>query len=788
MFKNYLKIAWRGLEKNKLYSAINIGGLGIGMAVSFMLLLYVYNEFTYDDFHQNKNRIYKVMHNQPSNGEIFTGDATGAPESAALQKDYPEIEATVRLNSPYDQLFNHNNTALKISTSAADASFLDVFSVQFIKGNKQDAFKELASVIITESAAKTLFGNNDPIGQTVKMNGTQLVKVTAVIKDWPDNSTFKFKALISWKQFEAVEPWIKGSGWGNNNFITYAMLKPGVDVNKLNPKLANFIARYNPGDKDTKLFLYSFANWHLKSEFRNGKNVGGSIEYVRLFLLLAIGILLIACINFMNLSTARSERRSREVGIRKVVGARRIAIIQQFLGESVLTAFLSFLVAVVLVFLLLPYFNVIISKSLVIPFSNLWIWATAMAVTLITGILAGSYPALFLSSFRPVKVLKGANKTGKTILHTRQVLVVVQFVFATCLIISSILIYKQISYIKNRPVGYSQNGLVEISPEGSLIKQFNNFRNDIINSGAVIDATLTSGTIVSNNASTWGVTWPGQLPGEDKIVIDQIATSYHFTSAYGLKILQGRDFSTDHPGDSLSVMLNEAAVKLMRLKYPVGQIVKWQGVPRTVVGIVKDFVWGSPYEPVKPAIIGFNKDWIGSIGIRLNPKASVSASLASIGAIYKKYNPEYPFEYKFVDEDFSGKFQTEKLLGTLSGSFTVLAIIISCLGLFGLASFSAEQRKKEISIRKVLGASVRNLWFSLSKEFLQLVIISFIIGSAISWYYMSRWLDHYTYRTGISLWVFVATIAISMVVCLITVSWQAIKAALSNPVKSLKNE
>ncbi|MCC8426965.1 ABC transporter permease [Mucilaginibacter sp. UR6-11] len=788
MFKNYLKIAWRGLERNKLYSAINIGGLGIGMAVSFMLLLYVYNEFSYDDFHQNKDRIYKVMHNQSSNGEIYTGDATGAPEAAALQKDYMEIAETMRINSPYDQLFNYKNTALKINTAAADASFLDIFSLQFIKGSRRDAFKDLASVIITESAAKALFGNHDPLGQTVKMNSKQLVKVTAVIKDWPGNSTFHFKALISWKQLEAVEPWIKESGWGNNNFMTYVLLKPGVNADKLNGKLTNFIARYNAGDKGTQLFLYPFADSHLKSQFKNGKNVGGSIEYVRLFLLLAIGILLIACINFMNLSTARSERRSREVGIRKVVGARRIAIIQQFLSESILTAFLAFLFAAILVISLLPYFNQIINKSLVIPYHNVWIWVTALMVTLITGVLAGSYPALFLSSFKPVKVLKGANKAGKTVLHSRQILVVVQFVFATCLIISSIIIYKQINYIKNRPVGYSQNGLIEIAPEGNLQKEFDNFRNDIVNSGAATDAALTSGTIAYNNASTWGVTWPGQLPGEDKIVIDQIATSYHFTSTYGLKVIQGRDFSTAYSGDSTSVMLNEAAMKMMRLKNPLGQIVKWQGAPRTVVGIVKDFVWGSPYEPVKPAIIGFNKYWIGNIGIRLNPKASVSKSLAGIQTSYKKYNPEYPFEYKFVDEGFNGKFQTERLLGTLSGSFTVLAIIISCLGLFGLASFSAEQRKKEISIRKVLGASISSLWFNLSKEFLQLVFISFIIGSALSWYYMNQWLAHYTYRTGIGLWVFVATIVISIIVCLVTVSWQAIKAALSNPVKSLKNE
>ena len=788
MIKNYFKIAWRSLINNKLYSAINIGGLGVGMAVSFMLLLYVYNEFTFDAFHQNKDRIYKVMRNQPANGEINTGDATPVQVAGALLKDYPEVEAAARTNEGYDQLFNYNNKPLKFNLMSADPSFLNIFTLDFVKGNKTDAFKDPSSVLMTESAVKALFGDKDPIGQTVKLNGIKLVKVTAVIKDLPQNSTFKFKAIIPWSLYENMQGWVKTSSWGNYSFMTFVMLKPGVNVAALNSKIKGLIGHNDPRNKENKLFLYLFKNYHLHSEFKNGVNTGGSIEYVRLFLFLAIGILLIACINFMNLSTARSERRSREVGIRKVVGARRIAIIQQFLGESVLTAILAFLVAMLTMTLLLPYFNEVINKHLTIPYHTYWAWIVAIGVTLITGLLAGSYPALFLSSFKPVKVLKGSLVAGRRTFNSRQILVVVQFVFATCLILSSILIYKQINYIKNRPVGYAQNGLVELGLEGNMYKEFENFRRDAISSGAIVDGASTSGSIANANSSSWGIKWPGQLPGEDKIPISQIAVSYHFTPTYGLTVLQGRDFAEDRPSDTLSLMLNEAAVKMMRFKEPLGKIVQWQGKDCTVIGIVKNFVWESPYEPVKPAIIGFDKGWAGQIGLRLNPKAPVSKSLASIEAIYKKYNPEYPFQYKFVDESFGGKFQTEKLLGTLSSSFTILAIVISCLGLFGLASFSAEQRKKEISIRKVLGASISSLWFNLSKEFLQLVIISFLIGAGISWYYMNRWLAQYTYRTDVSWWVFIATMGISIVVCLITVSWQAIKAALSNPVKNLKNE
>ncbi|MDB5148628.1 MAG: FtsX-like permease family protein, partial [Mucilaginibacter sp.] len=407
MFKNYLKIAWRSLIKNKLYSAINIGGLGVGMAVSFMLLLYVYNEFTYDSFQENKDRLYSVLRNQPSNGEIYTNNSNPVQVAGALQKDFPEVEYAARATWGGEQLFNYNNKPLKINMMAVDESFLNMFTLDFVKGDKKDVFKDPSSVILSESAAKSVFGDADPIGQTVKVNGTTPLKVTGIFKDLPKNSSFRFKAMEPWRQYEADNQWVRTSGWGNYSFRTFVMLKPGTDVNKLNPKIKKLIERYDPNNKENQLFLFPFTKGHLYGQFKNGVNTGGAIEYVRLFLFLAIGILLIACINFMNLSTARSERRSREVGIRKVVGARRIAIIQQFLGESVLTAFFSLIVAVLLMTATLNYFNEVINKQLTIPYNNAWAWVAAIMVTLLTGVLAGSYPALFLSSFKPVKVLKG---------------------------------------------------------------------------------------------------------------------------------------------------------------------------------------------------------------------------------------------------------------------------------------------------------------------------------------------------------------------------------------------
>lgn len=788
MIKNYFKVAWRNLRRNILYSLINIGGLAIGMTVSFMLLIYVYNEFSFDKFNTNTGRLYRVLRNQPSNGELMTNSATPIPLAPAMIKDFPEIDKVARTNWPYDILMNYKNKALKLNTMAADPSILEMFSFDFIRGDKKSAFSDMSSIVLSESGAKAIFGEANPIGQVLKFNNKVPLKVSAVIKDNPANSTFNFKALISWDQLAAQQSWLKTSGWGNYSFMTYAMLKPNASLANVNGKLKGIVAKYDPNNKENTMFLYPFAKFHLYSDFKNGNVVGGEIDHVRLFLFLALGILLIACINFMNLSTARSERRAREVGIRKAIGARRGGLVMQFMGESLLMAFISFLFSLALICVLINKFSTMINVPLTIPYANVYAWFAAIGLILVTGVTAGSYPAFFLSSFRPVKVLKGQIVSVKSTVTPRKTLVVIQFAFATFLILSSIFIYKQIIYIKNRPVGYDQRGLVELPDEGNMDKQFENFRRDAINAGAITDGALTGNSISNNNSSSWGITWPGQLPGEDKLPIDQIAVTYHFINTYGLRLVEGRDFSEAYPADSLGIILNQAAVKLMRLKEPLGQVVKYQGNNCKVVGVVENFVWGSPHEPVKPAIIGFIKGWTGSIGLRLNPARSVSNSMTIIQDIYKKYNPDYPFEYKFVDEKFASKFRTEKMLGTMAISFTCLAIIISCLGLFGLASFSAEQRRKEIGIRKVLGASISSLWASLSREFVWLVLIAFPFGALFSWYLVDKWMSDFTYRTSLSWWVFLATLVISLIICVVTISWQAIKAALTNPVRSLRSE
>jgi putative ABC transport system permease protein len=788
MIKSYLKIAWRNLRTNRLYSVINIGGLAVGMAVSFILLIYVYSEFSFDKFNINADRLYKVMRNQPSNGEILTGDATPNPLQAALIKDFPEIDKVARTNWAYDRLANYKDKALKIPIMAADPAFLDMFSFEFIYGNKATALSDPSSIVLTQSGAKAIFGDMNPVGQTIKLNQKFPLKVSAVIKDNPANSSFYFTGLISWDEITAEQSWIKNGGWGNYSFLTYAMLKPGTSADAVNRKIKNIVARYNPQNKENTMFLYPFAAYHLYSDFKNGVNVGGKAGSVRLFMWLAIGILLIACINFMNLSTARSERRAREVGVRKAIGAARSSLITQFMGESLLMAFISFLFSLLLIFLLTPVFGEFINVRLHIPYGNVYAWTSAIGVTLITGLVAGSYPALFLSSFQPIKVLKGQLVQANAAVTPRKFLVILQFTFAICLILSSIFIYKQITYIKNKPVGYDRFGLVNLPDDGVMDNRFEDFRRDAINAGAITDGALTSSSIANNGSSSWGITWQGQLPGEDKIPIDQMAVTYHFVNTFGVKLVEGRDFSPEYPSDTAAIILNQAAVKMMRFKQPLGQIVKYQNRNCKVVGVVENFTWGSPYEPVKPAIVGFIKGWTGNVALRLNPGKSVSASLAILKDVYKKYNPDYPFEYKFTDDQYNNKFNNEKMLGNMSVCFTCLAIIISCLGLFGLASFSAEQRRKEIGIRKVLGATTRNIWLNLSQEFVWLIGISFVIGSGLTVFYIHNWMSQFTYRTSISLWVFLITLVASMAICLLTVSWQAIRAALANPVKSLRSE
>lgn len=786
--KNYFKTAWRSLISNRLYSLLNITGLGVAMAACFILLLYVHFEVSYDHQNEKLDRIYQVYTNFGNNNEWSTIASTPVRVAEVLKKDFPAVEEAAVAMPGGKMLFGINEKQVRLETFLASASLSDIFTFRFLPGSPQQIPADASSVVLSRSAAEKLFGNENAVGQTIKYANEHLLKVGAVVEDLPANASLKFEALIPWETVTALQPWVKEEGWYNYSFITYLLAGKNTDIAALKKGVEGILLKYD-NNKSNKLFIYPFSRNHLYGEFKNGLPDGGRIRLIRLMAIMACSILLIGCINFMNMSTARSVKRAKEVGVRKAIGAPRRSLIAQFLSESMLTAAIAFVLALALTSALLPVFNSLLQLKLSIPYDRPVLWLIATAVILFTGFLAGSYPALFLSSFRPVKVLKGSIAgAGKASVRPRQALVVVQFTFAIGLILSSIMVYRQVQYVKDRPLGYNNKGLIEFTPEGALGKNFEAFRREAIRAGAIVDGTLSGSGINESFGSTWGLTWPGQLAGEEKLMISQMAATYHFTSTMGLTLTQGRDFSEAQPSDSAAVILNEAAVKMMRLEQPLGKPIKWQGVNRQVVGVVKDFSYNNPFDLSKPVIIGFQKDWIENVTLKLNPATPVAENLAKLDHLLKKMNPGYPFDYRFTDRVFAEKFRDEQMLGNLAGIFTVLSVIISCLGLFGLAAFSAEQRQKEIGIRKVLGAGISSIWLHLSREFVGLVGIAFIIGASASGYLMKEWLMKYEYRTHVSPLILVTTFALALLICLLTVSFQAIKAAVANPVKALRTE
>ncbi len=789
MFRSYFTIALRTAARNKVSSFINIAGLSVGMACCMLLLLYVADELSYDRFHEKKGQLYQVWkHQKGEGGKVETGSNTPIPLAEALRRTVPEIRNVARTDGGWQQhLIRYGDKSLKKQGHYVDPAFLDMFTFPLKRGNRAAVLKETNSIVLTESLAGALFGKANPVGKVIRFDNEHDLLVTGVLQDVPINSTFQFDYLVPWRFWEQTAEFVRTGEWGNFSFHTYAELRPDASLEQADRKVRRIIKKNAP-TLQFEAFLHPLPKWRLYSEFRDGVNVGGAIAYVRLFALIAFGVLLIACINFMNLSTARSERRAREVGIRKVVGAGRGRLTAQFLLESVLMAFVALAFAVLLVELVLPAFNDLLQKKISVDYGDRIYWLTALGVTLFTGVLAGSYPAFFLSSFHPVAVLKGRLQVGKAAVAPRKVLVVLQFAFSTVLIISTILIYRQIQYTKDRPSGYQKDHLLFVELEGDILKNLEPIRREALGSGAATSLCLSSQPIVWGGSSTWGVNWPGRLAGEEHTVFNQIVTTYDFTRTFGIRLKEGRDFSRQFGTDSNSVMLNGTAVKTMRLENPVGTVIKWQGKDRTVVGVIEDFVWGSPYEPVMPMIIGFDPEWAGILTFRLDGQKNTAHCVAALERIFKKHNSAYPFAYRFVDQEYEQKFAFEQTVGTLANGFAGIAIFVSCLGLFGLAAFTAERRTKEIGIRKVLGASLGQLWFTLTKDFFGLIAVAFGLAAPVAYFLMRSWLEKYAYHVPVSGWVFALTGGVLLLVALLTVGYQTARAALANPVDSLRSE
>jgi putative ABC transport system permease protein len=796
MFRNYFKIGYRNLLRHKGYSIINIGGLAVGIAVAMLIGLWIHDELSFDSYHPDRDKVAQVLQHQTFNGYRGTGNAIPFPLGPELRKSYgSDFKYIVMSSWTGEHILSQGEKMVSKTGNFMDVDAPRLLALGMVRGSL-DGLKEPGSILLSQSTAKALFGDHDPVNEFMRIDNRHDVKVTGVYRDLPRNCGFNELTFIApWDLYVSAEPWIQSARdnnqWGNNSFQLFVQIADHAEMAKVGEKIRN--VKYDHVDEGDKVFkaevvLHEMKDWHLRSNFENGVIKGGLIVYVWLFGIVGAFVLLLACINFMNLSTARSEQRAKEVGIRKSIGSVRRQLVSQFLSESLLVVLLSFVLAMGLVALFIPWFNVLAEKEIIFPLGNRYFWMMSVVFILFTGLIAGSYPALYLSSFQPVKVLKGTFRAGRFASIPRKILVVVQFTVSVSLIIGTIIVYNQIQFTKNRPLGYERNGIIMIemrSPD--FYGKYDALRHELKKSGAIEEMAESSSPLTGLWSHNGGFEWEGRDP-DLQPEFATVWVTHDFGNTAGWQIREGRDFSRDFSTDSSAFIINEAAVRFMGIDDPIGKTVRWSGKDYKIIGVVKDMLMDSPFKPVKQAVYLLDYQNVNWIEMRLNPGNSVSRSLAEVEAVFKKILPNVPFDYQFADQEHARKFASEERIGQLSGIFAALAVLISCLGLFGLASFVAEQRTKEIGIRKVLGATVIGLWRMLSRDFVFLVLISCAIAIPIAYSVLDGWLKNYEYRTDISVLTFVVPVLGALVITLMTVSYQAVKAALMNPVKSLRSE
>jgi putative ABC transport system permease protein len=784
MYRNYFKSNWRALIRNKGISLINLSGLSIGLAVAILISLLLLHDFSYDQFHQKKDRIFQIYTRSLINGSMQYDERTPMPLSPLLKTNFPEVEEITRTNWETGFVLTVGDNQLQKVGLFADTGFLRIFSFPLTKGNPQTALSSRRCIVITERLAKALFGHAEAMSKLIKVD-SNVFQVTGVMKDQPDNTQFNFDYILPWTYMKEV-------GWENTNWKdvtvgTYVLLKPGTDEKRANARFKN-ILHAQLSENTTELFLHPLSKLWLYSEFKDGENTG-RIENDRHIGIIGGLILLIACINYINLNTAQSLKRAKEVGIRKVSGARKRELILQFLGESIIITLIAGVISLIIAQISLHWFNALMFEQLSIPYNNPYFWLGAAGLIFITGVIAGFYPAFYLSSYKPVQVLKGTFKPAHTLVTPRKVLVILQFTSAITFIVSTIIIFSQINFASKRNSGYNPDHLVWVYINGDINKRYKLIKNELLKSNVAITVTRSSSPISYIWTSDDSYSWPGKDPNA-KITIDEFHTDNDFVKTIGLQLTKGRDININsYPTDSTAVLLNESAEKLMRFKNPLGQTLKSNSGNWHIIGVVKNFIAGSPFNEIPPMVIQGPKNyWFGAVTIRLNAKLSTSANLKKVEEIFHKFNPEYPFAFHFVDDANSEKFQEQQHTGTQAAIFGGLSILISCLGLFSLATFVSENRTKEIGIRKVLGASSPSISVLLVKEFLKLIAISFLIASSISWWAMNNWLQSFFYRIDISFWVFAFSGLLTVMIALSSVGYQSIKASLTNPIKSLRTE
>jgi len=796
MIRNYFTVAWRTLARNRAYSFLNIAGLGAGMAVALLIGLWVWDERSYNTYHQHYDRIAHVMHQSTYQGVMRKHDNSPYPLAEELRAAYgADFEHVVMSSKTQEHVLAYGDHKFTRQGSFLSAGAPDMLTLRMVKGSRS-GLQDPASVLLSQSAAEAFFGAADPLNKIVKLDNKVNVKVTGVYEDLPYNTAFRDLAFIApWELYLQLNGYVKRlrdqGDWQDHSFHVLVQLAPGADMDAVSAKIRYVRNRHLPKADAVfhpATFLHPMSRWHLHTGWDKTGKSEGRIGQVWLFGIIGGFVLLLACINFMNLSTARSGKRAREVGIRKAIGSARSQLIGQFLGESVLMASLSFVLSLLLVQLALPFFNGVADKRIALPGTNPAFWLLCLGFTLGTGLLAGSYPAFYLSAFKPVKVLKGTFQAGRLASLPRKALVVLQFTVSVTLIIGTLIVFRQIEHAKDRPIGYDRNGLITVAintPE--LSGNYQALRTDLLATGAVVDMATTSSPITMVDYHSGGFAWEGKDPAfKDNFGV--VAVTHDFGNTIGWRFAAGRDFSRQFASDSSGMVLNATAAAYMGLQNPVGKIVKWNDKSYRVLGVVEDLVMESPFEPTKPVVFLLIYEWAGVINIRLNPALSARASLDKVQAVFRRFNPGSPFDYKFVDQQYAAKFAAEERISTLATGFAGLAVLISCLGLFGLASYMAERRTKEIGVRKVMGASVFQLWGLLSKEFAGLVAVAFLVAAPVAWYFLRGWLEGYTYRTTMPWWIFVGSGAGALLITLLTVSYQSIKAALTNPVKSLRSE
>ncbi|MDQ3535517.1 MAG: ABC transporter permease [Bacteroidota bacterium] len=785
MLKNYFTILIRNLKRSLGYTCINILGLSLGLATCILIFLWVKDEVSYDKFHKDKDRLYKVMSNSTySNGSIDTGEATTASLSDAIINEIPEVESALRIAwSPDEFLIVYEDISFMEKGRFADENIFEMFSFPIVSGDAKNPLPNEHSIAISRKLSEKFFREENPVGKIFKIDNQYDLVITAIFENIPVNSSLQFDYIIPFNVHLKKNEWMKG--WGNSSLQTFVKLREGTSLADVNAKISGLVKK-NCDYCFSEPFLFSFQDYRLHSNFKDGKNIGGRIEYINIFIIVALFILIIACINFMNMATARSSLRAKEVGVRKVIGAQRKDLIFQFLGESIILSFISLLLSILFVELAFPFFNEVTGKSVEIDYTAPINALTLIAISLVTGLLAGIYPAFFLSSFIPITVLKGkltANVSGASF---RKILVVFQFSLSIILIISSLVIYNQLDYIKNKNLGLNKENVISFNLRGDWSEKTESFKSLALQHSTIKSISFSGNSPFEVHSNTTDPEWPGK-PENEIISFHLIMSDEDFIETMGMEIVEGRSFKSGNKSDSINYILNEAAVKRMGLTESVGTPLKVWGGQGEIIGVVKDFHNRNLREEIKPLIFMYapENSWRGFV--RLDGK-DIQASLAHLGMVHKEINPSYPFDYQFLDEEYNNLYISETTMGKLSFYFTIMAILISCLGLFGLAAFTAEQRTKEIGVRKILGASIESIVLLLSKDFLKPVLISILIATPIAWYAADQWLQEFRYREEINITLFVIAGGLSILIAWLTVCYQSLRAAITNPVDSLRGE